>query len=200
MGKGTPQAPQAPAFNPVDIPDAMARALSYDVAGYDWSDNDFLSRFPGLVAQRNQQLDSAYNELTGPLNPTVEGSFLRQGLGQGIASTGSGDPLSGLGMTEGSAGRNAASASFANSVLAKQDYDRSFFDQLLAANPQRQFGLGGGDVAGLAALNTGGLNAFNQMDFQSQLAGIYGQGAQSAQTGQNIAALGALLGRLNFGG
>lgn len=196
MSKSTPNPPKAPYFSPVNIQSAMAQALQYDVAGYDWSDREFLSRFPGLVATRNKQLDDAFAQLTGPLDPTVEASFTRTGLTAGSASTGGGDPLSALGMTAGSASRNAASASFANSVLAKQDYDRSYFDSLLSSNPQRAFGLGGSDIAGITAINTGGTNSFNQQDYAAQLAAISGQGAQAVATGQSIATIGALLARL----
>lgn len=194
-----PEPPEVPEFNPVNIPQAMARALAYDVSGFDWSDQDFLSRFPGLVAQREQQLDDAYQQLTGPLDATVSESFMKQGLQQGLGAFAGGDPMGALGLTEGSAGRNSAATSFANSALEKQTYDRQWFSQLLADNMQRSFGLGGGDVASLAALNTGGTNATNQMQYQSELAGIYGQGQRDAATAQQIATLGALLGRLGSG-
>lgn len=178
----------------------MQQALQYDTQGWDWTNRDFLERFPGLVATNNRQIEDAYNQLTGPLDPTVQGSFVRQGLNAGSNAVGGGDPLSGLGLTQGSAGRNAASVSFANSALEKQNYDRQNFTQILNSplNQQRAFGLGGGDIAGLAALNTGGLNAFNQQDYQSQLSGIYAQGQQSAATGAQIAALGSLIAQMNF--
>jgi hypothetical protein len=108
-------APQPPAFNPIDIGQAVANALQYDEQGFLWSDQDFLARFPGLVATRNDEIDKAYNELTGPLDPTLQNSFTTNAIGAGLNTVGGGDPLSGLGMTEGSFGKNTASVSLAKS-------------------------------------------------------------------------------------
>lgn len=200
MGKETPNPPQPPPFFPIDIPKTIAQALEYDTQGFSWSDQDFLSRFPGLVATRNNEIDQAYQSLTGPLDPTLQNEFVTQGIGSGLAATGSGDPLSGLGQTKGSFGQNVSTANFTKSVLGQQDTDRSNLLQLIANNPQRAFGISGANVANLAIANTGGLNASNQQQYQSTLAGIYGEGQQNVATGQQIAALGSLLGRINYGG
>ena len=192
----TPRAPTPPPFIPINIPETIAQAIDYDVQGFDWSDQDFLARFPGLVATRNQQIEDAYNQLTGPLDSTVEGAFTRTGLTAGLNSVGGGDPLSGLGLTEGSAGRNAATTSFVRNVLNKQDADRQYFDLLIGNNPQRGFGISGGDAANLSIANTGGLNASNQQNYQSTLAGIYGAGQYGQQTGAQIAAIGNILASL----
>lgn len=190
-----------PEFHPIDIGKTVAQALEYDTQGFDWSDTDFISRFPGLVATRNQQIDDAYNQLTGPLDPSVQSLFTRGGIQAGLGVVGGGgDPLSGLGMTKGSFGSNTASATLAKSLLEKQDYDRSNLDMLIGNNPQRAFGISGEGVANLAIANTGGLNASNQQQYQATLAGIYGQGQQNAATGAQIAALGNILARINFGG
>lgn len=200
MSDSSPSAPQAPAYSPIDIPGAIANALNYDTAGYNWSDADFVSRFPGLVATRNQQIDDAYNQLTGPLDPTVENMFTKGGLQAGLNATGSGDPLSGLGMTEGSFGRNTASTTMANSLLQKQDYDRSYLDQLIANNPERAFGISGQGVTNLSLANVGALNASNQQNYQATLAQIYGTGQANAATGQQITAIANILARLNTSG
>lgn len=192
----TPDAPQPPYFRPIDVQGAVADAFNYDVQGYDWRRRDFLARFPGLVATNNEEVDRAYNELTGPPSPEVMSSFVNQGLSGSLNAFGGGDPLSGLGLTSGSAGRNAASANVANQLLAKQDYDRQNFSQLLGMNPQTPFGPGGSDIATLMAFNTGTLNSANQQSYTSQLAGIYGQGQQGSATGAQIAALGSILARL----
>jgi hypothetical protein len=202
MGKSTPNPPAAPYFQPVDIASAAQNAFNYDVQSYDWKNQDFINRFPGLVATRTQQLDDAYNQLTGPTDPTVLADFTNTGLGQGLNSVGGGDSLSGLGMTQGSFGQNVASASVANQLLNKQDADRQNFNTLLGNNPQTPFGPGGADIASLMALNTGTLNSTNQQAYSSQLAGIYGQGQIGVAQGQQISAIGALLARLgqnNYG-
>lgn len=193
-----PKQPELPYFAPVDIPNAVAQALQYDVSGFSWSDQDFLSRFPGLVATRDQQNDDAYAQLTGKIDPATQQSFTRNAIEQGLSSTGGGNALAGL--QQGSAGRNSATVSLANSLLGKQDQDRAYFDQLIGNNPQRALGLGGADIASLAALNTGTLNQANALQYQSQLSGIYAQGQYGSQTGAQIAALGSLLSRISSNG
>lgn len=190
-----PKTPELPYFAPVDIPSAVSQALAYDVAGFNFSDSDFINRFPGLVATRDQQIGDAYNQLTGKLDPATQRNFTQHAIEQGLSYTGGGNV--GAGLSQGSAGKNAASVSLANSLLAKQDVDRSYFDQLVGNNPQRAFGLGGGDIASLAALNTGTLNASNAAAYQGQLAGIYSEGQYGAATGASIAALGNLLARIS---
>ncbi len=98
-------------------------------------------------------------------------------------------------MTQGSFGKNVATASVANQLLNKQDQDRSYFEQLIGNNQQRAFGISGGDVASLSALNTGGTNLANQQQYAAQLAGIYGKGQQGVATGAQIAAIGSLIGK-----
>lgn len=198
MGKETPNPPQAPPFFPIDIPNVINQALQYDTAGFDWSDQDFISRFPGLVATRNQQMNDAYRQLTGPLDLTLQQDFTQRAIQQSLGATGGGNASAGL--EKGSFAKNQASVSFAQQLLNKQDVDRSYFDQLIGNNPQRAFGLSGSDVTNLNIANTGGLNSSNQQAYQAQLAGIYGAGQQGVATGQQIAALGALLGRINSNG
>ena len=200
MGKAKLNPPAVPYFKPIDINATIAQALNYDTEGFNFSDQDFASRFPGLVSARNQQVQDAYSQLTGPLDPTVENQFATNALGAGIGTVGGGDPLSALGMTQGSFGSNVATATLGNELLDKQSKDRSYFETLIGNNPQRAFGISGSDVANLGIANTGGLNASNQQQYSSTLAGIYGQGQQGVATGQQIAAIGNLLGRINWGG
>lgn len=194
----TPKPPEAPKFNPIDIPGTLAAALQADITGYQASDEDFATRFPGLVAGKSLDINQAYKELTGPLNSTVQNAFTQRALEKGLSITGGGNPLAFVGDT-GTASGNIASNSIANSVQSKQDYDRSYFNSLIAANPERAFGLSGADVANLSIANTGGLNANNQQQYSSQLAGIYAQGQAGTQIGSAISSVGGIFGNLSSG-
>ena len=190
MGGGAGTAPKPPKFNPVDLGSAQANAIAADIRGYDFSDADFASRFPGLVAGRQESISNAYNQLTGPLDPTVETSFVNKGIGESMNAFGGGDPDAGIGGS-GTASRKAVASSVANSVQGKQDYDRSFFDSMLQSNPERTFGLSGGDLSNLSINNTMGLNAMNQGNYAGAVGNANAANASSSQ--QQQAYIGAAL-------
>ena len=187
----SPKPPQPPKFYPVNIPKTMADALSADIAGYDWSDEDMARRFPGLVTGRNREIEAAFQALTGPLDPTVQGEFVRGGLGAGLGAVGGGTAMGGMALEEGSFASNAATASVGRNVLDKQDQDRTYFDSLIGSNPQRAFGLSGADVANLNIANTGGLNASNQQAYAGQIQ------AATAKAQADMATTQALVGMMN---
>lgn len=176
--------PNPPAFQPIDINSVGNQALQADITGYNLSDANMAQRFPGLVSGRNQQISNAYNQLTGPLDPTVQNSFVNQGMAQSFGAFGGGNNMAGIG-TSGTAAGNAVATSLANNVQKKQDYDRQYFEQLLGYNPQRQFGLSGEDVVNMAMANTQGQNAYNQ---QSYAAKYNNYNAKNAAKGQSSAA------------
>jgi hypothetical protein len=187
MTAGT--APSPPKFKKMNVQQTANDAIAADIAGYNWSDNDFLSRFPGLVQQRNDQIDNAYNQLNGPLDPTVQNSFVNQGVSQSLGSFGGGDPFATLGDTKTGAGANTVAKSVANSVQGKQDADRNYFDGLLASNPQRAIGPSGGDIANWYITNATGQNASNQAAYAGQVGNYNAQvGASNANTSAGIAA------------
>lgn len=191
----TPNAPQAPKFNPIDIPATLAQALQFDIQGYQASDQDFASRLPGLVQAKNVDIENAYKQLTGPLDPSVQNAFVTSGIEKGLGVTGAGN--AGAGIAPGTLGSNVAGTTVAKDVLSKQDYDRAYFQSLIESNPERAFGLSGADVANLSIANTGGLNQNNQLQYSSTLAGIAAQGAAGVQTGQAISSIGTTLAGLS---
>jgi hypothetical protein len=195
MGK-TPDPPKPPKFYPIDIQQAITDQLSADIWSWNYSKNDLAERFPGLVAAQNQQIEQAYNQLTGPVDPTIQNDFVTKGLETGLASTSGGSAMVGLGLQEGSAGRGAESANVASNLQSLQDYYRENFAQQLALNLPPAVGLSGADVAQLAISNTVGQNAANQLGYQSQLSGIYGAGQSGVATGQNIAPYGSIIASL----
>lgn len=175
--------PAPPKFQPIDINSVGNQALQADIMGYNLADADLAKRFPGLVSGRQQQTQDAYNQLTGPLDPTVQNSFVNQGLAQSFGAFGGGNNSAGVGT--GTAAGNAVATSLANNVQKKQDYDRQYFEQLLGYNPQRQFGLTGEDVTNMAMANTQGQNAYNQQKYAAQ----YGNyNAKNAAAGQKSSA------------
>lgn len=194
MPGGGESAPKQPKFNPINIPDTIAQALSFDTQGFDASDADFASRFPGLVKARESSIADAYRQLTGPLDPTVQGAFARQGIARAIGAFGGGS--AGAGIDPNGITGNTVSAAIANQVQNKQDLDKQNILNLFAQNPERQFGLTGGDVANLSIANTGSLNQNNAIGYQNQVAGANASYAQNIQLGQLIAGLGSSLGGL----
>lgn len=183
-GGGGGSTPQPPAFQAINVGQVGDQALAADISGYNFSDADLASRFPGLVAGRNQQVTDAYNQLTGPLDPTVQSSFVNQGLEQSLGSFGGGNQTAGIGK-DGTAAGNAVATSLANNVQNKQDYDRVNFESTLANNPQRAFGLNGEDVLNELMANTQGQNAYNQQKYLGQ---IGASNASSAAAGQQQSA------------
>lgn len=184
MGGGGGSTPQPAPFVPNNIGQVSDQALQADIQGYNLADADLAQRFPGLVAGRTQQIDTAYKNLTGPLDPTVQNNFTTQGIERGLSSFGGGNPNASI--SKGSAGENAVAVSLANNVQQKQDYDRSNFEGLLGYNPQRSFGLTGADVTNMNIANTAGQNAYNQQKYLGQVGASNANAAAGAQQNQAI--------------
>lgn len=174
--------PVAPApFYPIDIQGTARQARTADQEAYARSDADFASRFPGLVRGESLNLDQTYKNLTGPLDPTIQSSFVDKGVAKSLSAFGGGTPGVGLGDI-GSAGRNTTAASFANSVLEKQDYDRGAFNNALASNPQRAIGPSGEDAVSWLIKNTGDQNQINQTNYAGN---VQQENAQQAASDAN---------------
>ncbi len=155
-------------FDPIDINKVQQDAINTSIQGYDLSDAD-RKRFPGLVPALNATTEDAYKQLTSPLDPTVQNTFATNSAISALQSGGGGDALASLGPA-GSASQNQFTTSLLNQVQQKQDYDRSYLDSLLAANPERAFGLSGSDAANLNIANVQGQNAYNQQKYTQQVA------------------------------
>lgn len=181
MGKSSAAtAPSPPPFFPLD-PSAVAnQAFAADVTGFGTSDADFLARFPGLVSSRTTDIDKSYQQLTGPLDPTLQNAFVKEGLSKSLGNLGGGNP--GASLTKGSASQNQTSATVAGRTQDYKDYARDNFSSLLASNPQRALGLSGSDVAQLSIANTGNLNSSNQAQY---VAGVNRQNAENQADAQN---------------
>ncbi len=194
MSLGGASAPKPATFIPTNIGQVSNLATQFDTLGYNLSDQDFVSRFPGLVSQRNSTITDAFKQLTGPLDPTVQNSFANSSTANTLESFGGGTGSIG---TKGSAARNAIGAGIVNQTNAKQDYDRQFFEQLIGQNPERTFGLGGGDQVNLLISNILGAN---QNRYAGYASNVSTSNASSAATTQDafaaaqlaISAIGAI--------
>ncbi len=190
MGKSTPTAPKPAEFRAINIAQTGEQATQADINSFNLSDEDFAARFPGLSAGRDANIKSAYDELTGPLDTTVQNDFVNAGLEKSLSAFGGGNPLTGLGES-GSASKNTIASSVSKNVQDKQDYDRGYFQDQLAQNLPRAFGLSGSDAANLSIANTGNLNQVAQSNYVGSVNASNAQNAADAQNTQ--AAIGTAL-------
>lgn len=167
-GGGSGSAPQTPPFHQIDIKSIANKALNQDINRYE---SYRFPLFPQLTALRSNEIADAYKNLTGPLTPEFQEAFMRNATVGALGATGGGDPYSGMSLTKGSAAQGSQSASFTRQDLAKQDYDRTRFENLISANPQPGLGLSQNDIASMYIYNTGGQNAFSMANYANQIAG-----------------------------
>jgi hypothetical protein len=164
FGGGGQRPPPKPKL--ADIQQVGNQAANTDITGLNLSDQNLQNQFPGMVAARNDQISNAAQQLTGPLDPTVENTFVNQGMQGAYNAFGSGDPYATI--TPGAATGNAVATSVANNVQNKQDYDRAYFESIL--QPNRQIGISGSDVGNLTAANVAAINNYRQTKY----GGMYG--------------------------
>ncbi len=192
-GGGSSSAPQAPVFHPLNIAQISEGATQGDIAASDYNYNELANRLPGMVSAQNADIDSAYKQLTGPLDPTLQNTFLNQGVGGALGAVGGGDPMSALALQKGSFAKGAASASVANQTTNYQTQTQQYLESLLAANPQQWYGLSGADIASLNLYNTG---AANQASLGAYQSAISAANLQFQQQQAQLNAVGSAVGGL----
>lgn len=159
-------------FVPINIGKTAELAKAADVAGYQASDSEWLTRYQNshlLKAGRDYNVSDASSNLSGATSPVVTNAMDKAGL--------AGD----LGSNE-----FQKAQALGKPILSIEQRDRNFFRQLLAENPQRSAGLTGGDVTKLAAQNTGAQGAYNSNIFGNKINQYNAQIAQGIQN-QNAA-------------
>jgi hypothetical protein len=159
-----------PKFVPIDIGQVANLAATTDKTGYAISDADWVARYPKLNAGRDYSINDAKLALSGNTDPNVLKALEMSGVEGTDISGNSREQAIKLGLP----------------ILSKEQRDRTYFQNLLAANPQRQFGLSGADVAHIAIANTNSQNNFNQGLFGSRINQYNASVAQSAQNTSGI--------------
>lgn len=180
-GSSGGKAPKAPALIQTNIPQTAQQALAADVASYGRSDADYAQRFPQLVAGRDYNVNNATTNLNGQTDPSITNALATAGFG--------GVNMGGTVFQQ--------SRAMGQPILAKEQRDRNYFETLLQDNPQRAFGLSGGDVANIALANVGASNSYNQGVYGTRIAA---QNANILQNAQNSAALYGAIGALGSAG
>lgn len=160
-----------------DIPSAQSQALAADQESYLLSDRDYANRFPQLTAGRNYNISNAASDLAGHQDPAITNALSQSGFGNVNLGNNSFQQSRSLGQP----------------VLSMEQRSNSYFQNLLADNPQRAFGLGGGDVANIALANVGAANAYNTGTYGTR---IQGYDQNILQNSQNNSALFSALGSL----
>lgn len=164
-GGGGSKPPSAPPFHKLDITGIADKALQKDL---NWYQTQRFPVFPGLMSMRQNEINDAYKQLTGPLAPELQQNFMQNATVGANAVTGGGDPFSGMAYQTGSFAKGGQSASFARQDLANQDYNRSRFESLINQNPVPQLGLSQNDIASMYIYNTNAQNAFNMSNYANQ--------------------------------
>lgn len=183
FGGGTTSTPPPPQVAPIDILGVQQAGVAVDQYGYDLSKK--LYQFPGLLTAQSAQEKTAYNQLTGPLDPAVQRDFVNTGLGQSLSAFGGGSESPNV-TSKGSIGRNTIGASVANQAQGYQDYARSYLNTLLGQSPLLPVGPSGGDLLNLSILNQGNLvNAQQQAKgYQSAVGAANAQASAQKTAGQ----------------
>ncbi len=169
--------PKAPKFTPINVSKTNDLALQFDERGYQLSDEDFAKRFPNLVAGREYSIDDALGNLQGQESAVVTDTLSKSGLGDVNFGNTSFEKAKNTGAT-------------GQEILSREKRDRNYFQNLLAANPQRQFGLTGQDVAHIALGNTNSANVFNQGTYGSRVNQYNAQVQQNAANNAGYAQAG----------
>jgi hypothetical protein len=194
-GGGGGDAPKAPPFHPLKIGNITQAALTKDI---DWYKSLQYPVFPGMTDLRQGEIEDAYKQLTSPLAPEYQSTFMKAALGKSEAVTGGGDPFSAMGMTKGSFAKGGVAADVTRSALAKQDYDRTRFDTLMSQNGIPGLGLSQQDILALYTYNTNAQNASNMANYQTGIANANADYAAQAQMwntiGSTVSGLGSVYG------
>lgn len=197
-GGGNIKTPKAPKPIQLDLGGLENNMISADQAAYNAQDQYMQKYYPALAQGRNNEINQAFQALTGPLNPSLQNTFMNQanmgvtqalgggnqdfGLGGGSfggAGAGSSDNQSWGG--EGSLARNAAAASVAQEEQGYQDYNRNMFEQLTSMYAPRSFGMTPEDAANVFTFNTQQYNNYLEQQYALQTQTYYANQAQAAQ-------------------
>jgi hypothetical protein len=190
-GGGSVKTVKPPKPIQLKLPQLQDQMVAADQAAYQQSDDYMKSFYPALTQARDQMIGQSYQNLTGPLKPTLENTFVNSANMGSINALGTGDQ--GFGMSTGSLARNAAAANVASNVQGYQDYNRSMFEQLNSLYAPRAFGMTPEDAANVFTFNNTQYNNYLQQLFAAQTQSYYAnQGVQNAQAGATAGLVGSI--------
>jgi len=152
-----------------------------DQAAYGAADAYMNKYYPALTQGRDRMIQQAYEAATGPLNPTLENTFVNTANMQSANALGGGNQSFGLG--KGSLARNAAAASVASNEQGYQDYNRSLFEGLNSLYAPRSFGMTPEDAANVFTFNNTQMNNYLQQQYQLDVNAYYQNQGLAAQQG-----------------
>jgi hypothetical protein len=197
-GGGSVQAVKPPKPLKIKIGRLEKQMIGADQAAYAAGDQYMNKYYPSLRQARDQMIQQSYKALVGPLDPTLERSFVNTANMQSLGALGGGDQ--GFGLSKGSLARNAAAATVATEQQAYQDYNRNLFQQLNATYAPRSFGMTPEDAANLFTFNNTQYNNYLQQKFAAATQAYYSNQAAAAQSGAAGAGLIGQLGSAAIGG
>ncbi len=185
-------APAAPKFTKIDPKKVQAQALATDKASYALSDLKYKERFPDLVKARDYMRGDIVANMSNTfgggagMTPVVNQTLADAGLAAGFNGTSGYFP-------QGQNQYDQAKA-LGKPILSMEQRGRKYFQNEIAMNPERQFGLSGQDIAHIAIANVGGQNNFNQGLFGVRLGQYNQQVAQQSDMTQGlISGLGSIV-------
>lgn len=158
------QFPDMPKYIPADWHTLEHDAVKADVGYYGYSDRDFATRHPGMLAAEKAFQDQTVKDQTGDSKfiPQMQQEALRSGLGSSLSAFGDAGPT----LARGSGAEADVAKNLGLSVLAFQDRNRQNAQQSLSLAeqifPRRSLGLTGKDNAGIQLGNLSAQNAWNQ--------------------------------------
>ncbi len=165
----SPNYPNPPKLQGINVPKVAAEALATQQAGYNLSDQRFAQRYPLLAAGKTAEINQISSAQHGGVSPLVSQTLSNTGLEQ---------------VPKGNEYQTAQQLGVP--IQSKAAIDRVNLNRIISENPERTGPLTGTQIATLMANNYKNANSFNQ-----QLYGInMNQYAGAVQ--QNVANLNAI--------
>jgi hypothetical protein len=180
-GGGDIQAPKAPKPIQINLNDLAQQMSAADYASFNQQDQFMQQYYPDLWTAQQNMIKNAYMNLTGPLSPALQNTFVNNANMQSIQSLGGGDQ--GFGLAKGSLARNAAAANVASDQQGYEDYNRAMFENLNSMFSPRSFGMTPEDAANIFTFNNTQYNNYLQQQYGLDVNAYYQNQAQSAQSG-----------------
>jgi len=203
-GGGSVQAPNPPKPLQIKIPQMEKQMVAADQAAYAQGDQYMQQFYPSLWNAQQGMIGQAYQNLTGPLDPSLQNTFMTNANVQSANALGGGNSTFGFGGGsfggagagsswggEGSLARNAAAANVAQNVQGYETYNQGFMNQLNTLFAPRTFGGTPEDLANMFTFNNTQYNNYLNEKFAGQTQAYYQN--QGLAAGQSASTTGSIL-------